>query len=84
MFVDVTNITLFSLLSFFKAPDSFTFVDAVDLLYKIHKVFELPFSPQIKHSMDFLDSFVYRNEFDDDLITPTMRKVAKELLKVPI
>lgn len=72
------------MLLFFKAPETFAFVDAVDLLYKIHKVFDLQFNPQIKHSMDFLDCFVYQNQFDDELITPTMRKVAYDLLQVPI
>lgn len=71
-------------LLFLQAPENYAFVDAVDLLYKVHKVFELEFNPPIKHFMDFLDCFVYQNEFDGELVTPTMRKVAHNLLNVPI
>lgn len=70
--------------SFLKAPENFAFVDAVDLLYKVHKVFDLDFSPAIKHLMDFLDCFVYNNEFDDASITATMRKINNDFLAVSI
>lgn len=65
----------------FKAPEKFNFVDAVDLLYKVHKVFDLEFHTNSKHFMNFLDYYVYEDQCDG-FITPTMRIVAQELLKV--
>lgn len=68
----------------FQAPQSFELVDVLDLFYKVHKVFELPFNTQIKHMMYFLDCFVYQNDFPEEQITSAMRLVAHDLLKIPL
>lgn len=38
----------------------FTFIDAVDFLFNVHKLFNLPYNPKVKSFMFFLECFVYK------------------------
>lgn len=51
---------------FFKIPTTFSAIEVLDLLFKLHLVLNLEFEPNIEPMMHFLAYFVYN--FGDSLI----------------
>lgn len=51
---------------FFKFPATFSAIEVLDLLFKLHLVLNLEFEPNIEPMMHFLAYFVY--SFSDSLI----------------
>lgn len=54
---------------YFKVPKEFNFVEALDLYYKIHKVFQIPFHKHLQQVMGFIGAFVYQMNEDEALLS---------------
>lgn len=54
----------------FQVPSNFNFIQALDMYYKVHKVFNIPFHKHLVQVMSFFSGFVYRMEEDIRMLTP--------------
>lgn len=41
-------------------PAHFGIIDAFDLLFKAHKIFNMDFNPDISNAMNFVQTFIYK------------------------
>lgn len=53
----------------FKVPKDFTFRQVLDLFYKVHKVFHVPFHAHLQQVMAFFGAFIYDNKDDERFMT---------------
>lgn len=58
----------------FKVPKNYSFVQAVDLFYKVHKLFHIPFHNHFQQTMAFLGAYVYENADDERFLTAKTMK----------
>lgn len=69
----------FTLSLFIKVPDSFNFVDVVDLFYKLHKALDVECHSTIKSMMNFIGTFVYQMPCEKASINANMSNLDKIL-----
>lgn len=81
----LTEINIVSYL-LLQIPESFGIVGTLDLLYKIHKIFDIEPHTHCKRLIHFLDFFVYRNEsdIDDGFIDKAMHDLGDNLLRLSL
>lgn len=67
-------------------PESFGMIGTLDLLYKIHKIFDIEPHTHCKRLIHFLDFFVYNNESEDDngFIDEQMHNLGDKLLQLSL
>lgn len=53
-----------------QVPIGFSFIDALDMYYKVHKVFQLPFHKHLTQVMAFIGAFIFNSSEDKSLLTP--------------
>lgn len=53
-----------------------TFLDTMDTFYKVHKILNLQFHPNLKILMHFIEYFIFNNEEKYIKVTPKMQEVS--------
>lgn len=61
------------LFEIFQVPDTFTTAEIFDLFWKVHKVFNLDFDPNLKPMMKFIQHFIFCIETKRCNVTPRMK-----------
>lgn len=56
-------------------PPDWTFLEVMDVFYKIHRVLNIEYHVHIKPMMHFIDRFIYKNNDKGSKITPKMHEV---------
>lgn len=64
---------------FFQVPSEFSFIQVIDLFFKLHKVFNLDFDKSIMQLMLFFGYFVYGMTNAQNGMHANTKKVAKQL-----
>lgn len=63
-------------------PDDYNFLQVMDLYFKIHFIFCVPFEPSLAQFMSVIQRFVYGMECDVKL-TPSTKNKAKLIFEDP-
>lgn len=58
----------------FKVPKEYSFVQALDLFYKAHKLFHIPFHNHLQHALGFLGAYIYDIKEDERFLTAKTKK----------
>lgn len=51
-------------------PEDATFIDAFDIFFKAHKIFDFNYEPTLRNMMTFVENYIYKLEGEH---TPTNR-----------
>lgn len=73
---------MFVLLSSIKVPEDYEVVDLIDLFFKVHRIFGLPYNAHIKQMMEFLGRHVYQD--NSHPFTQRLQDLADALMGVSI
>lgn len=60
-------------------PEDFSFLQIMDLFYKIHKVFNLQYNPHVKRMMNFIEYYVFEHKAKYIVLTPSMQELNHNL-----
>lgn len=67
---------------FFQVPIEFNFLQVMDLYFKIHFIFSVPFEPSLAQFMGVFEKYVFGIE-SDTKISPVTKNKAKSLFSLP-
>lgn len=70
LFFNDIKFKFYSARVFFQVPCHFSFVQALDMFYKVHKVFQLPFNKYLEQAMSFFGAFLFKSQEDMNVLTP--------------
>lgn len=62
-------------------PDSFTFAEVFDVLFKLHKIFDMNFAKPISNAMFFIQPFIYKMQDTKQKPTPRMEDIYNRLMR---
>lgn len=65
----------------FQLPDSFDFARAIDVFFKIHKIFDMNFDKNISNAMYFIQHYLYDINDSEKKPTPRMEDVYNRLMR---
>lgn len=72
-------VTSFRLLIFsyeFQAPNTYGIMEVFDMFFKVHKIFNLDFHPNIQPMMLFVEKYIFKMNHSQSQLTARIREIA--------